>query len=329
MKKLLFLLLFSLFAFSSLFSCGKRNYSDCRYDLFDTFVQIDGTFESEEEFEEISSLVYDTLYYYSSLLNAYEDCDMTNLKTVNESGGETLEINGDLYDFLLFLKDTEKKTDGACAPSMGTVTAAWKSFINGESDTVPTTEFLKQCASHADFDTVILQENPYRVTLSDPELRIDAGAVAKGWAADRLKEVLKQHGVENLLVNLGGNVIAIGSNGNLDWNIGIKNPDGGIFTAVEVCDMSVVTSGVYERGRLFDGILYHHIISPEMLFPPVYYVSVTVISPSSAEADMLSTALFVLPYEESEELLKKFPDACAMWVCESGERYYSDNFPTK
>ncbi len=321
MKKLLIVLLIALSV--SLVSCSEKKYSTQIWGTFDTVVDVSGYFDSEEEWSKARSLIEKTLNYYDGLLNAYEDANIVNLKAINESGGKTLEISRELYDFLTFSKDMEKKTDGAFLTAFGTVTGLWKEFINGGS--FPDKEALENALAHTSSDMILLEESPYRVTLLDPDIRIDAGALAKGWVGDRLREVLEAEGFDSLLINLGGNVIAVGEKQGENWSIGIRSPDGGLFDTVEVSDSSVVTSGNYERVREYHGVMYHHIISPETLYPAEHFPSVTVISESSAIADALSTALFVLPPDEGKALLEKFPQVSAVWITDKGA-VYSDNF---
>ena len=308
-------------------SCAPKKYSRQYWGMFDTVTDVEGYFDSEEEFERATGLVESTLSYYNTLFDAYNDADdLVNLKKINESGGETIEINKDMYDFLVYLKSIDKKTDSAVNAAFGSVTYIWKDTINNNAP-LPSQDTLDKAALHTDFDSVILEESPYRVTLSDPELKIDAGAFAKGYAADRLREILIENGVENIIINMGGNVVAIGSKMGEGWNVGIKNPDGGIFTTVKVKDLSVVTSGIYERGREINGILYHHIISPDTLYPANNFLSVSVVCKSSAIADALSTALFVMDRDEGMKLLENFPEAEVLWIDNDGRAYYSSNFP--
>ncbi|MBQ9975336.1 MAG: FAD:protein FMN transferase [Clostridia bacterium] len=321
MKRLFVFLLLTLSL--CLTSCGEKKYSTQIWSTFDTVVDVSGYFESEEEWSRARSLIEETLFYYDDLLNAYEDADFINLKAINESSGKTLEISRELYDFLTFAKEMEKKTDGALITAFGSVTGLWKDFINGGE--LPDKKELEGAFAHTSSDMVLLEDNPYRVTLLDPDVRVDAGSLAKGWVGDRLREVLEAEGFDSLIINLGGNVVAIGSKKGKPWSVGIRSPEGSLFDTVEVSDLSVVTSGNYERVREYNGILYHHIISPDTLYPADCFPSVTVIPPSSATADALSTALFVLPLEEGKALLEKFPEASAVWITDNGA-VYSDNY---
>ena len=141
------------------------------------------------------------------------------------------------------------------------------------------------------------------------------GAVAKGYVADAIAEELKKLGMNSGLVNLGGNVAAIGNPPNKTaWSIGIQNPDNNdIIDKVNINDLSAVTSGNYQRYYIVDGKRYHHIIDPATLMPADRYKSVTVIHPNSTVADMLSTSLFILPYEDGVALAEQY-NAQAMWV---------------
>lgn len=327
MKKALLTAL-SLIILFTLSSCNKqKKYSEQLWGYFDTVVEINGYFESEEDFDEAVKIIKESLIFYNELLNIYEDSDTINLKDVNESSGEELEIPKELFDFLAFFKKTENQTESACKAAFGSVTSLWKKAIASES-AIPSKEELLNANAHTDCNGIVLLNNPYRVILSDPDIRIDPGAVAKGWVGEKLKRALADKGFDNLIINMGGHVIAIGGkNESEQWTVGIRNPDGGTYTAVKVSDKSVVTSGNYERGRTIDGTVYHHIISPETLFPAELYSSVTVIAENSALADALSTALFVSSLEKGLGILERFPDVAALWIYQDGSEYRTDNFP--
>ena len=135
------------------------------------------------------------------------------------------------------------------------------------------------------------------------------GAVAKGYAADRAVEVLKESGIDSALINLGGNVCTIGrQSGGKPWNIGVTNPHNTAESSAVITahDISLVTSGSYQRYFEVEGKKYNHIIDGDTLMPAERYASVTVAAESSAVADMLSTALFILPEDEGDKLADKY-----------------------
>jgi thiamine biosynthesis lipoprotein len=169
------------------------------------------------------------------------------------------------------------------------------------------------------------------VYLSDAEMSLDVGAIAKGYAAEMVANRLESEGISGYILNLGGNVRTIGSRPDgAPFSIGVENPDraseepyGSVIT---VSNRSLVTSGSYQRYYTVAGKNYHHIIDPTTLMPAVGYRSVSVLCPSSADADVLSTALFMLPLEEGKHLLSSVPEAEAMWILEDGTIYATDGW---
>ena len=326
MKK--FLSIFFLFALLLLSSCSPKRYSTQYWGLFDTVVDVEGYFESEEEFKRADGLIYSTLAYYHELFNIYADSDtLINLKKVNESGGEPIRVERDLFEFIKYLKYTNDSTLGACNPALGAVSMLWKEAIADK--TLPNEALLEEASRHCNMDTVILDEKSLTVTLTDPKLRLDAGAVAKGYVTGKLYETLKENGFDNILVNIGGNVLALGKKGDgKAWVAGVRDPLGnGYSKTLEICDTSLITSGGYERGAEIDGDYFHHIINPETLSPASGHLSVTVLSEDAALADMLSTALFVLSVEDGKELLKKFDSVEVLWIEPGGKQIKTENFP--
>ena len=150
------------------------------------------------------------------------------------------------------------------------------------------------------------------------------GAVAKGWAVQQVA----CSAPTGLLISVGGNVCATGpkDDSGKAWVVGITDPDGGDYLhTLNITDLAIVTSGDYQRYYVVDGKTYHHIIDPETLIPADRWRSVTIACRDSGLADALSTALFLLPREEGQELLEKC-GAEAMWLDAQGNRYYSPGF---
>ena len=159
---------------------------------------------------------------------------------------------------------------------------------------------------------------------------MDLGAVAKGYIADRLAAVLRDNGVTSALINLGGNIYALGDKDGADWKIGIQSPRDGTALAatVRVQNKSVVTSGIYERGFEQDGVWYHHILDPKTGRPVQNgLASVTIVSDSSAEGDALATACFVLGEEKGIELIRRMPGVQALFIREDGTQTRTEGFP--
>ena len=171
---------------------------------------------------------------------------------------------------------------------------------------------------------MIIDSEKSTVYLADPLLRLDVGAVAKGWAVQQVA----RSAPTGLLISVGGNVCATGpkDDSGKAWVVGITDPDGGDYLhTLNITDLAIVTSGDYQRYYVVDGKTYHHIIDPETLMPADRWRSVTIACRDSGLADALSTALFLLPREEGQELLEKC-GAEAMWLDAQGNRYYSPGF---
>jgi thiamine biosynthesis lipoprotein len=235
-----------------------------------------------------------------------------------------------IVDMLLDCKAYYELTGGRVNAAMGSVLRLWhEAREDGLNDFanayLPDGEALAQAAEHADWDDVLIDEEKLTVTITDPGLRLDVGAIAKGWSVQRAAETAP----EGLLISVGGNVCATGPKDSTGtpWVVGVQDPDGGenYLHTLYLTRGSMVTSGDYQRAYMVDGELYHHIIDPDTLYPGSLWRAVTVVCPDSGLADALSTALFLLPMEEGQKLL----DVCestAMWVDAEGNMYYSTGF---
>ena len=312
-------------------AAGGNVYETTFLTLFDTVTTIRGRAESQAAFTEAAQGVHDTLLHYHQLFDIYNDyAGCNNLKTVNDQAGVApVEVDGDIIRLLLECREFYDATGGKVNVAMGSVLALWHDARTAGLDDpanarLPDRAALENAAAHMDFDAVIIDEDASTVFISDPETRLDVGAVAKGWSAQRAAE----NAPEGLLISVGGNVCATGpkTEAGDPWVIGIQDPDGGDYLhTVCVTGGSVVTSGDYQRTYLVDGESYHHIIDPETLMPSRYWRSVTVVCADSGIADALSTALFLMPQDEGQTLLTRY-NAEAMWVDADGGEFFSPGF---
>lgn len=310
----------------------KKQYNATFLTLFDTVTTIVGKADSEEAFQETAQSVHDKLLEYHQLFDIYNSYEgINNLKTVNDNAGiAPVEVDTRIIDLLLDCKAYYELTGGKVNVAMGSVLYLWHVARNdGINDLVnsylPDVKALEEAAQHCSFDSVIIDEAAGTVFISDPQQRLDVGAVAKGWSVQRVAE----DSPGGLLISVGGNVCATGpkDEAGTAWVVGIQNPDGGdeYLHTIYVTEGSVVTSGDYQRNYMVDGQLYHHIIDPVTLYPSEHWRSVTIVCEDSGLADALSTALFLLPAEDGQRLL----DICgaeAMWVDAEGEIVYSPGF---
>ena len=312
----------------------KKQYTATFLTLFDTVTTVVGRADSEAQFKEKAQKVHDALLEYHQLFDIYNDYEgIHNLKTVNDAAGAApVTVDRRIIDLLLDCKAFYKATNGRVNVAMGSVLYLWHEARNdGVNDPVnaylPDETALRMAAEHTSLDAVVIDEAASTVFITDPLVRLDVGAVAKGWA---VQQVAKD-APEGILLSVGGNICATGAKDEkgTPWIVGVQDPDNAeeyLHSIYVYADRgSVVTSGDYQRAYAVDGKVYHHIIDPDTLYPATYWRSVTIVCADSGAADALSTALFLLPLEEGRTLLAQY-DAEAMWVDADGEIFKSDGF---
>lgn len=309
-----------------------QQYTATFLTLFDTVTTIIGRAENEEAFKTVSQTIHDDLLFYHQLFDIYNDYDgVNNLKTINDNAGVApVKVDKAIIDLLLDCKDFYELTVGRVNVAMGSVLQLWHESRNdGINDPanakLPAMEDLQEAAKHTSFDAICIDEAASTVYITDPNARVDVGAVAKGWATQRAAE----NAPDGMLISVGGNVCATGPKlpDGTPWVIGIQDPDASDknLHTVFVTENSVVTSGDYQRTYWVEGKPYHHIIDPDTLMPAVYWRSVSIICPDSGLADALSTALFLMGREEGEALAKEC-GAEVLWVAADGAEYMTDGF---
>lgn len=307
----------------------RKKYTATFLTLFDTVTSIVGFAESEEAFQETAQQVHDDLLYYHQLFDIYQEYEgIANLKTINDSAAVApVKTEKAVIDLLLDCKAYYTLTGGKVNAAMGSVLALWHEARNEGIDDprtarLPDQDALEEASRHTDFDRVIIDEAASTVFITDPGLRLDVGAIAKGWSVQKVCETAP----EGLLISVGGNVCATGlkDEAGSKWVVGIQHPDKGseYLHTLYLGKECLVTSGDYQRNYVVDGQLYHHIIDPDTLFPSTYWRSVTILCADSGMADALSTALFLLPQAQGQALLDQ-TGAMAIWVAMDGSVFYS------
>ncbi len=308
-----------------------QQYTATFLDLFDTVTTVIGYAESEEAFEEIVQPIRDELERYHRLFDIYKVyTGLTNLRIVNDKAGVApVKVDASVIALLEDCKSYYKETGGVFNPAMGSVLRLWhdarENGINDPSHAaLPNADALREAAKHTNPDHIILDKESSTVFFSDPKLKLDVGAIAKGWATERVAK----NAPAGLLISVGGNVCTTGpkTEAGMPWTIGIRNPFGeGNLLVLNVKDGCVVTSGSYQRAFTVDGKAYHYIIDPATLYPGTKWVSVSVVCEDSGLADVLSTSLFLMEREDGLKLLEKY-GAHALWVDANGNKYNSPGF---
>ena len=348
LKNVLCAFLCVLISLGALSSCNKRDpeivdpevQAESYYEYFDTVsVVMSYAGDTPEAFGANCEAVSELLWEYHRLFDIYHEyAGINNLMTVNKNAGVApVEVDGKLIDFLLYCKEIYTLTDGKTNVAMGSVLKLWhdereRAENKPDKARVPSGEALSTAAQHTNIDALVIDKAAGTVYISDPEMRLDVGAIGKGYATERAAEVLIDAGVTSYVLNIGGNIRAIGTkpSGN-GWTTGITNPDKGsdesFVCKVDISDISLVTSGDYERYYVVDGVQYHHIIDPVTLMPAAYFSSVSVFIDDSGLADALSTALFCMSYEDGKQLAESV-GADIIWVTADGEVFMTDGVKT-
>lgn len=315
-----------------------EQYKKIYIDAFDTVTQIIGYADSEEIFSNQANHINSELIRYNDLYDIYSIHEgVTNLRTINMNAGkEPVKVEQEIIDLLKFSIDLYKKTDGEINIAMGSVLKIWHDYRtdgidNPSTATLPPMNILQEAMKHTNINDIIIDEEASTVYLADPEMSLDVGSIGKGYAVQRVAEQARELGYYNLVINCGGNVIAVGPKPNdADWIFGIQNPDleaqNDVIERVAITDKCLVTSGDYQRYYVVDGVEYCHIIDPDTLMPPTYFSAVSIICDDSGLADALSTAVFNMPYEDGLALINSLDNAEAIWVYKDGTIKYSENF---
>ena len=330
------LLIASLLLCGPLTSCQggeqPQKYSEYSFDYFDTVTTVTGYAGSREEFDAVWAEILAELGEYHRLFTIYHRFDgLENLCTINElvdGVHRTVTVDRRIVDMLLYAKEMYGRTNGRVNIAMGSVLSLWHDYREvGVSDPaaaeLPPMDKLRAAAEHTDIDCLVIDEENSTVTITDPAMTLDVGAIAKGYAVEMVARSLEEKGITGYVINVGGNVRTVGGRGDgSPWTVGIENPTDGAeepyFAYLSLAGESLVTSGSYQRYYLVEGKRYHHIIHPDTLMPEDLYLSVSVVCKSSAEGDALSTALFCMTVEEGLALLESFPESEAHWVLNDG-----------
>ena len=249
--------------------------------------------------------------------------ESSQIYQANHSGGSPVTLSDDTRDVVSFALEMAEKTGGALEPTIYPVLEAW-GFTTDENR-IPAPDEIQTLLEHVGYEQVSLSGNE----LTLPEgVELDLGAVGKGYAGDAAAEVIKEQGVTSALLDLGGNIQAVGKRPDgTDWRIGIRNPFGdGQMGMLLASDCAVVTSGSYERYFVGeDGKEYTHIIDPETGYPVDNgLVSVSIIAEEGKVADALSTSMFVKGLEGAEEYWKEHQDFEMIAVTEDGDIYVTE-----
>jgi thiamine biosynthesis lipoprotein len=256
-----------------------------------------------------------------------EDYQTTELLRVNRAAGSSpVTVSPDTFHVVEQAVDYSQLSGGRFDLTVKPLVSLWG--IGTEAARIPDTEEIEEALDLVDYREVDLDPDGQTVYLPAAGMGVDVGAIAKGYAADEAARIIRESGRESALLDFGGNILTIGSkpDGSL-WKIGVQLPDPGaqrgrFIGIAEVRDLSVVTSGTYERYFEQDGQRYHHILDTETGFPVRnQLLSVTIVTEDSIRADALSTSIFAMGLEAGLLFSEQLEDVEALFVTETNKIY--------
>ncbi len=312
-------------------SCGKTDEPRTKtyYEYFDTVSHISSyrKGESGSEFSQTCAGLEEVMEKYNRLMDIYHEYEgVNNLATVNRQAGiAPVRVSEELIELVTYGKEAYRITDGEVNIAMGSVISLWhrsrQAAEKGKAE-LPSAKELEDASEHISIDSIVIDAEAMTLYISDPHTRIDVGAIGKGYAAERCAEYLEKRGLGSYVLNFGGNIRVVGSKPDgSGWITGITDPhkpDGGFAARLTLTDTSCVTSGSYQRYFTVGTKKYHHIIDKDTLFPSEHFASVSVITKDSALADVLSTALFSMTYEQGLALCGELQGVEVIWIDTDG-----------
>ena len=257
----------------------------------------------------------------------------SEVSKINDNAGiDKVKVSDDTYTVIKEALKYGKISKGKFDITVGNLVDLWG--IGTENEKVPSEEEIQKALATVDYNKVEIDDNNKTVFLKDKGMKIDLGAIAKGYVADEIVKILEKDGVKSAIINLGGNVYVYGNKGGKNFKIGIRNPlspDPNDYLGIyQSQNESVVTSGVYERFFVKDGTRYHHILSTSDGYPiDNNLISTSIITKSSMDADALSTTTFALGLEEGLKLIENTKNTEAMFITADKKIYMTSGLKEK
>lgn len=300
-------------AFLLLAGCASGEKKKAEAELYAMDTVMDLTIYATNA-EEALSAAQEEIYRLDGLLS-YTRSD-SQVSAINRGAGGAVEVPVEVMDLVSTAVAISQRTDGAFDITVAPLVQAW-GFYTGEY-TVPDKEALDEILPLVGSGLIRLDPGAKTVELEKTGMSIDLGGIAKGYASDVLVEMMKDRGVSSALLALAGNISAVGTKPGGDlWRVAVRDPrDGSAYVGIlSVSNLTVATSGGYERYFESGGKRYHHIIDPKTGVPADSdLTSVTVISQSGTTADALSTGLFVMGMDKALALWRASKDFEAVFV---------------
>ncbi|MGH4118515.1 FAD:protein FMN transferase [Clostridium sp.] len=251
-----------------------------------------------------------------------ETSEISKLNTKAGVSGE--KLSADTYSVIEKAVQYSKLTEGAFDPTIEPIVKLWG--IGTDAERVPSVDEITEKLKLVDYKDIILDGGNSTAQLKRTNQAIDLGAIAKGYTADEIKGILLENKISSAIINLGGNIYAMGNKEDgAKWNIGIQNPldeRGKYLGTVTVSDKSVVTSGNYERFFMVGTKRYHHIFDPKNGYPSENgIISTTIISDKSIDGDVLSTSTYIMGINKAQKLVESIEGVEAIFITDDKKIY--------
>ncbi len=271
-----------------------------------------------EEKETVLKKVFERMEVLASQIGLEEDAGVSQIDEVNAQAGiEPVIVSEEIFQLIKAGKDYSQKAEYSFDITIGPLTSLW--HIGYDDARKPDQEEIDAVLPLIDYRKVILDEEKHTVYLKEKDMRIDLGAIAKGFIADQVNKVLEENDVTTAIIDLGGNIYVEGTNpSGKEWTVGIQDPfstRGETVGKIEASNQSIVTSGVYERYLEVDGERYHHLLDPKAGYPFDNEIAgVTIVSKKSIDGDALSTLIFSKGLEDGMAFIEKQDGVEAIFV---------------
>ncbi len=328
-RRLIFLFIFCAGFFSSLTACSKTVTAPLQITAFklNTVVSVTLYDSNKQELLDTCMNMCDTYEKIFSRTNSSSELYAMNHRQLLASD-QSIQLSPTLAYVIEKGLYYSKLSNDAFDITLAPVSTLWD--FSSANPLVPDEADIFQALKSVGTNNLSLQGDT--ITFSNPNTMIDLGAIAKGYIADQLKLYLLSEGVKSAIINLGGNVLCIGAHPDgTPFQIGIQQPFGApneTNLALSVSDYSIVSSGIYERYFVENGVLYHHVLDSHSGYPiNNNLLQVTILSKNSLEGDALSTTCLALGLEKGMDLINSYDDVYAIFITDTYEYIYSDGFP--
>lgn len=302
---------------------GPRQLEMTRTELLmDTLIEIRVFGPERQQLEEAVEAAFAEMRRLDRLLSSYRpDSEIARLSAASEP----LRLSRETVELLRLGQEVARRSEGAFALGLGRLKRIWA--LDTDDPRIPDQVELQRALRGTGPDSLRIVGR--EVSKADPDLLIDLGGIAKGYAVDRALQVLAAKGIASAAVNAGGDIGLLGQHNDRPWIIGIQHPRQAeeVLVRLQVSDRAVVSSGDYERYFVQDGVRYHHLLDPVDGRPSRGCQSVTVIAADAARADALATAAFVMGPTRGLQFLEHLPDVEGLLVAADGHLLKTSGLP--